>query len=148
MRVALDTNVLVYAEGVDDEERGRQASDLLEALPARSLVISAQVLGELFRVLTRKRRWPATQARAAVAEWQASYTVPPTSAEALAAALDLAVDHRIPIWDGVVLAVAAEVGCRVLLSEDFSDGFVWRGLTVVNPFAPERHPLLTAALGG
>ena len=120
----------------------------MDALAADSLVIPAQVLGELFRVLTRKARWPAKRAQAAVSDWQASASVPPTTASTLSAALDLAVDHAIPIWDAVVLSVAAEAGCRVLLSEDYAEGFTWRGLTVVNPFAPERHPLLAAALRG
>jgi len=45
-----------------------------------------------------------------------------------------------------MMSVAAEAGCRLLLSEDLQDGFTWRGVTVVNPFAAERHPLLAALL--
>ena len=33
-------------------------------------------------------------------------------------ALDLTVDHLIPIWDALILSVAAEHHCRMLLSED------------------------------
>jgi predicted nucleic acid-binding protein len=61
-------------------------------------------------------------------------------------AIDLAADHRIGIWDSVIISVAAETGCRVLLSEDMQDGFTWRGVTVVNPFAEQRHPLLASLL--
>lgn len=147
MRVALDTNVLVYAEGVNDPERGRQANDLVEELPAEGLIIPAQVLGELFRVLIGKARWPPAGARSVVDEWRASCMVAPTTATTLTAALDLATDHGLQIWDAVIVNVAAEAGCRLLLSEDMRPGFVWRGLTVVNPFTPERHPLLAAALG-
>jgi hypothetical protein len=32
------------------------------------------------------------------------------------------------------------------LSEDMQDGFSWRGVTVVNPFASKRHPLLDGLL--
>jgi len=38
--------------------------------------------------------------------------------------------------------VAAENRCRLLLSEDFQNGFTWRGVTVVNPFATQQSPLL------
>lgn len=62
------------------------------------------------------------------------------------AATDLALDHGLAIWDAVIFAAAAEVGCRLLLSEDLQDGFTWRGVSVVNPFAERRHPLLDAAL--
>ena len=62
------------------------------------------------------------------------------------AAADLAADRRLGIWDSLMVAVAAEGDCRLLLSEDMQDGFSWRGVTVVNPFAAKRHPLLDALL--
>ena len=61
-------------------------------------------------------------------------------------AINLAVDHRLNIWDSVMISVASEAGCRLLLSEDMQDGFAWRGLTVVNPFAVPQHPLLASLL--
>ena len=60
--------------------------------------------------------------------------------------MDLAADHGLSIWDAVIVAGAAQAGCRLLLSEDLQNGFTWQGVTVVNPFAPEVHPLLREAL--
>lgn len=40
------------------------------------------------------------------------------------------------------MAVAAENRCRLLLSEDLQNGFIWRGLTVVNPFSEPLSPPL------
>jgi predicted nucleic acid-binding protein len=51
MRVALDTNVLAYAEGVGDEARHRASLGLVRSLPCSAVVVPAQCLGELFRVL-------------------------------------------------------------------------------------------------
>ena len=62
------------------------------------------------------------------------------------AATDLAVAHQLGIWDAIVLSAAADAGCRLLLSEDLQDGFTWRGVTVANPFATPRNPLLEAML--
>ncbi|MFL4976147.1 MAG: PIN domain-containing protein [Microvirga sp.] len=75
-----------------------------------------------------------------------AYTIQPTTPATLDAALDLAVDHRLSIWDAVIFNAAAEAGCRLLLSEDLGEGFTWRGLTVVNPFAASPHPLLARLL--
>jgi predicted nucleic acid-binding protein len=36
--------------------------------------------------------------------------------------------------------------CRLLLSEDLQQGFVWRGVSVVNPLAESADPLLTRFL--
>ena len=35
----------------------------------------------------------------------------------------------------------------MLLSEDMQEGFTWGGVTVVNPFADEKHDLLVNLLG-
>jgi predicted nucleic acid-binding protein len=50
------------------------------------------------------------------------------------------------MWDALILVVAAEQHCRIVISEDFQDGFTWRGVTVVNPFASEPSPLLAGLL--
>jgi predicted nucleic acid-binding protein len=78
--------------------------------------------------------------------WQDSYEVAETSAKVIIAATDLASQHQLGIWDAVVLATASDAGCRLLLSEDMQNGFTWNGVTVANPFATVRHPLLEAIL--
>lgn len=147
MRIGLDTNILVYAEGVNGEAMARISRATLAALPAEGVVLPAQVLGELFAVLTRKAGRTARQARDAVMQWRDSYASVETSSAVLLAAIDLAADHHFAIWDAVIMAAVAEADCRLLLSEDLQDGFSWRGVTVVNPFAEQRHPLLAALIG-
>jgi predicted nucleic acid-binding protein len=146
--LALDTNLLVYAEGVAPLERDahkpRAARDLIAALPTDGVFLPVQVLGELYRVLIGKAGRAPSEARAAVMTWRDSFATVDTSGSVMLAAIDLAADHGLSIWDGVVLAAAAEAGCRLVLSEDMQDGFAWRGLTVANPFADPRHPLLAA----
>lgn len=152
MLIALDTNVLVYAEGVAftarDADKPGRARDLLDALPDDTVLLPVQVLGELYRVLVGKAKRPAAQARAAILMWRDLYPQLDTTAAVMMAAVDLAADHGLSIWDSVVLAASAEAGCRLLLSEDMQDGFTWRGLTVVNPFSADLHPLLRAQIGG
>jgi len=77
-----------------------------------------------------------------VQKYQAAYAFHPPTAPPLTAALDLAVAHRLSIWDAVFLTAAVKSGCRLLLSEALSDAFTWRGVTVTTPFAAEPHPLL------
>ena len=54
MRVALDTNILAYAEGIDDDRMQAIAMALVLKLPIGSAVLPIQTLGELFNVLVRK----------------------------------------------------------------------------------------------
>jgi len=146
MRIALDTNILVYAEGINDAMRCEVANDLLSRLPRAETFIPLQALGELFHALTRKGRWTAQAARDSLLSWRRAFPVVAGSQDTLLAAMDLSCDHQFTIWDSMLVSSAADAGCRLLLSEDMHDGFTWRGLTIVNPFAATRHPLLEALL--
>ncbi|HLY55304.1 MAG TPA: PIN domain-containing protein [Stellaceae bacterium] len=148
MKVALDTNILVYAEGANDPVRQDKARALIAVLPTTAVVIPVQVLGELFRALTRKASMPAQQARQKVLDWSDTYECVPTSREIMTTAADISATHKLGIWDAVVLAGAAEARCRLLLSEDLQEGFTWQGVTIINPLAAERRPLLEGLLAG
>jgi predicted nucleic acid-binding protein len=143
--IAVDTNILAYAEGINDVVRQAVSRAVMQGLPGDAVFIPVQVLGELFNVLVRKG-WSGDRARRAIAAWQDGYSIAPTTEAAMVAAIDLAADHRLSIWDSVMISVAAEAGCRLLLSEDMQDGFTWRGVTIANPFATEQHPLLASLL--
>ena len=146
MRVALDTNILAYAEGVGDDARCNAAIALVEQLPAEGVLLPAQTLGELYRVITGKAKREATAAREAILAWADSFEVVDSSWVAFQSALDLSVDHGLQIWDALILSVAAESRCRLLLSEDLHHGFTWHGVTVVNPFVTPYAPLLASIL--
>ena len=142
MRVALDTNILAYAEGVGDSRRCARAIRLIEQLPADLVLLPAQTLGELFRVLAGKAKREPGLVREAIMAWADSFEVADSSWSAFQAAIDLATDHKLQMWDALIMAVAAENRCRLLLSEDLQSGFIWRGVTVVNPFAEPSSPQL------
>jgi predicted nucleic acid-binding protein len=146
VRIALDTNVLAYAEGVNGPSMKTLALELVGRLPQASVVLPVQTLGELFQVLVRKAGRSRPSARSAILSWRDAFSLFETSAGAMLAAADLAVTHQLGIWDAVILSAAAEADCSLLLSEDMQDGFIWQGVTIVNPFARSTHPLLKALL--
>jgi predicted nucleic acid-binding protein len=146
MRIALDTNVLAYAEGINGAPRQKTALEIVAKLPGESTFVPVQVLGELFNVLVRKAGRSPEQARNAILSWQDSFPMIETSPAVLTAAVDLASRHGISIWDSVIFSASAAAGCRLLLSEDLQSGFTWNGVTVVDPFAAVKHPMLAALL--
>lgn len=150
MRIALDTNVLAYAAGVDraagDSDKIASARQLLAKLSAAATLIApTQALGELFVVLQRAGL-SRQEARAIVLEFRDTLGGADSLGRTLAAALDVSVDHKLQFWDALILSTAIEAGCALLLSEDMHDGFVHGGLTVANPFAATPHRKLAAAL--
>ena len=148
MNVAVDSNVLAYAEGVNGARNRDAAVSLLQALPPETTLLPVQALGELFTVLVRKAGKSRADAAAAVLSWGDVFPLIETSNEVLLAATDLADAHQLSLWDAVMLSAAADAKCRLLLSEDLQEGFTWRGVTVTNPFAARRHPLLNALING
>jgi predicted nucleic acid-binding protein len=146
MKVALDTNILAYAEGANGSAMRDKALDVIQRLPPDSIVLPVQTLGELFNVLVRKVKRPPPRAREALLSWRDAYPTIATSSSVMVSAMDLSSEHDLTIWDSVVLAASAEAECRLLLSEDLQEGFTWRGVSVTNPFAPKLHSLLAALL--
>ncbi|HSG00366.1 MAG TPA: PIN domain-containing protein [Vicinamibacterales bacterium] len=146
MNVAIDTNVLVYAEGANGVRRKTEALELLERLAPESTFVPVQALGELFSVLVLKAGRSRADAAAAVESWGDAFPLIESSADVVLRATDLASAHRLGIWDAMMLSAAADARCRLFLSEDLQNGFTWQGVTVANPFGPSKHPLLCGLL--
>jgi len=147
LKIALDTNVLGYAAGIgDDDQKRRLALGLVQALSEASLVLPTQVAGEFYNILTRKGGHDPKIARRIVQNWADAIGLTAPTAATTQSALEGAAFFNLQIWDALVLTIAAEAGCALLLSEDMQDGFVYRGVTVANPFAQTLHPLLASLL--
>ena len=61
MRVALDTNILAHAEGVNGAAMKRAALELVQKLPEGAVLLPVQTLGELFNLLGAKGRASASK---------------------------------------------------------------------------------------
>lgn len=151
MRIALDSNILVYLAGGE-----RRPGDAVKVAAARAtvghllatgrIIAPVQAIGEATRVLREKYRRSPAQVATAFEAWTDIYEPVPTDADSMAHGITLADDHRFQHWDAIIVAISADADCAILLSEDMQHGFVWRGLTVVNPFADPPHPLLASLL--
>lgn len=146
MKVALDTNVLAYAAGIDDAERRDQANRLIRLLDPTAVVFASQVSSELYNVLIKKGQLSRLEALTIVNRWSDLFELRSADRRTFSDALTLATDRDLQVWDAVVLATAAQTGCALLLSEDLQEGFAYRGVTVVNPFATVHHPLMVRLL--
>lgn len=140
--IALDTNILVYAEGMNDSTKQATAKRIMAGVGKDELTICTQVLSEFFHVLRRKARLPNEDILRRVGFWSAIAGVSGVTPDDWTDAVTLATTHGLQIFDAVILAAAANAGAGLLLSEDMHDGFAWRGTTIANPFAAHPSPLL------
>ncbi len=145
-RVALDTNVLVYAELEPESDKGRSAAgQILRA--ARDGVITAQVLGEYLRFIQRRAPRAFDGAIKQAAIYRAAFLIPPTTDDIIDMAAEMARTHGLQLWDCVVCAASAQAGAKVLLTEDMQDGRVLNGLRLINPFAAANAAAVDALIG-
>ncbi|OYW24120.1 MAG: hypothetical protein B7Y98_12480 [Sphingomonas sp. 32-62-10] len=152
VNIALDSNILVYAAGVqrgtaDIAKITRSRSILRDLANCALLVVPAQGLGELFNVLVRSG-FDRAAARSTVSQIAATYQIAYSDAASFTGALDLATDYKLQFWDSLILSTAANAGCALLLSEDMQNGFTFRGVTIANPFFDPVHPALARLLNG
>ncbi len=145
--VSFDTNILVYATASISDEKVTRARDLLaQAMRAATSILLLQTLAEFSNVAVRKARIPAIAVKTTIEAWVAVLPVQAANESDLLSALEVVRAHRLPFWDAMLWASAQRAGVRYLLSEDFQDGFVLRGVTFVNPFKRENNQLIDKLL--
>ena len=137
MRVFVDTNVLVYLFDAQDPARQQRARDVVaELVRERALVVSSQVLSELYVTVTRKlaEPLPPEQALRALADL-AAFPVVAVDAALVQRAASRSASESISHWDALIVEAAIEAGADTLYTEDLQPGSGYRGVTVVDPFA-------------
>ena len=139
MSCFFDTNVLVCVFDRSESVKQARAQDLVsEHMTARDMVLSAQVLQELYVTLTRKKQLGAADALEVVTTF-AQERVVPASAAMVLRALALSEKRQVSAWDALIVQAALHAGCTTLFSEDFQNGARFGELVVVNPFVLTAH---------
>lgn len=133
-KVMLDTNLWVYLYAQNAPEKQAPVKALL-ANNFESVVLSAQILGELYSVLTRKKLAETAVAKEIIQKMVATFPVLEIDATKVLMALDIQTRYGYSYWDSLVLATASLHSCQVLYSEDMQDQQVIEDkLQIINPF--------------
>lgn len=129
-RVALDSNVLVYAVAGSGAK-----AEVAMGLVREGGVISVQALNETANVLRRKTalEWEAVEE--ALGLLRRLLVVVPLDVVTHARGLRLARATGYSVWDAMILSAALGAGCKTVFTEDMQDGREVEGLTICNPFA-------------
>ena len=137
MRVFVDTNVFVYLFDAEEPAKQQRAREVVsELMRTSALVLSSQVLSELYVTVTRKLAYPLEpdSALRALADL-AVYPVVAIDAALVQRAAARAVAEQVAYWDALILEAAVEAGAGAVYSEHLQHGRTYRGVTVQDPFA-------------
>ena len=145
--IAVDTNVLIYAEDARDTSgRHEQAASLLTQLANNGAVVPVQVLAEFANVCRKMAVALPEMIAKKIGQFSVVFDTPETRASNLQAAITLADKHRLQFFDALIITVAIQAGATVLLSEDMHDGLQIEGLRIINPFNPDNAVEIAALI--
>ena len=130
MTAFLDSNIVLYALG-DDDEKCRVATALIKASPW----ISTQVVNECSHVLRRKLRWSPVKVAEHLSAIVRLVQLADVGISEIRSAWVLAERYGFGHYDSLIIAAALQTGSAILYSEDMQHGQVIDGrLTLTNPF--------------
>lgn len=135
-RFTLDSNILIYSADDRAGQRTQIAREVIERARHVDCHLTLQAVSEFFSAATRKGYVPLAQAAGQATNWLTLFGTIPASSSAVRVALVNARGRR-SYWDALLIATAAEGGCRAILTEDLQDGAMIGGVRVVNPFGPD-----------
>ena len=138
-KIFLDTNLLVYLYADDSD---KEKSHIIRSLVDKrfeDIVISTQVLGEFFHVLTKKGLKTKEEARQMVMDLIANFTSVEVLQTSAVKAMDISIREGYSYWDSLIISSALESNCSILYSEDMQDGQIIEGkLRLRNPFGAAK----------
>jgi predicted nucleic acid-binding protein len=132
--ILLDTNIWVYLLGQNYPEKSSKAHKLVND-NFESIIISTQILGELYNVLTQKKLKPKDEAKAIILEMVKNFTIVEIDALKVMAALEINLNYGYTYWDSLVIATALQHECDSLYSEDMqANQLIEQKTRIINPF--------------
>ena len=131
-----DTNILVYAYDNHFPDKQQQAREvIISAVKNGTGVLSTQVLGEFFTVVTKKINKPLSVRDARdIIKYMGRMTVQEIDLLIVERALDTLEQYKISYWDSLIIAAAERAQCKRILSEDLNAGQKYHGIEITNPF--------------
>ena len=131
-RIFIDSNLWVYL--YSDRDKGNIVRNIIEDYFI-DIVLSAQVLGEFFNVLTRKIMRTKKEAREIISDLAMNFEVIEIDKSLVLEAMEISIRYKYSYWDSLIVVAALRTGCSILYTEDLHDGQIINGrLKIVNPF--------------
>ena len=135
-KVFIDSNVIVYAYDSYEPAKQTKAQALLtSAIKEESAMLSVQVLGEFFVVVTRRIKNPLSVDEAEkIVNILAALPVSEIDLSLVRRAIETQKEYCISYWDSLIISTAEREGCTKVLSEDLNEGQIYNNVLVENPF--------------
>jgi predicted nucleic acid-binding protein len=132
-KVLLDTNLWVYLYSKDPIEKYEKVNTLFLS-SIESLIVSTQILGELYNVPLKKKFQTQAQAQEIITQLIAGFDVTEILATQVIEAIKINARYGYSYWDSLLVSTALLNNCGILYSEDMQHNQLIEGkLRIINP---------------
>jgi predicted nucleic acid-binding protein len=133
-KILIDTNLWIYLYALNPEGKRNRIEELVQQNFAK-IMLSTQILGEFYHVVTRKRLLTQEYAKDIIIEMVATFPVSEIGTANVLEALKIQEIFHYSYWDSLIIATAVLTECDTLYSEDMQHSQYVQGKTrIVNPF--------------
>lgn len=135
-KVFVDTNIFIYAflEDKENLEKRKASVDLLQKLSSADVVVSIQVLSEIYSVMLKNKisdKVIQEKLEILISETAIS----PITLDTIKKSWEIRFKYAYSYWDSLIIASALENYCSTLYTEDMHDGQVIEdSVRIINPF--------------
>ena len=131
-KIFIDTNLWVYL--YSDSIKSSVVADIIDK-EFNNIVISTQVLTELYNVLTKKKIKTRNDAAQIINELSSNFKTSEINTSIVLKATEIANSLQFSIFDSQIIATAIQNNCSILMTEDLqNDQKIESKLRIKNPY--------------
>lgn len=133
-KIFLDTNLWIYLYAKNPPEKYQKVEEIIKS-SSSLILVSTQVLGELFHVLTRKNFTLKTDAITIISDMVNTFPVQAITTAEVIQALEINAKYNYSYWDSLIIATALLSECSIIYSEDMQHNqLIDNKVIILNPF--------------
>ena len=127
----LDTNIMIYAFGKQDDDRKKIAKEVI----TKCNIISLQVVNETVFVLLKKFNFKFQEVEPIIQFMKLKFVISDLNTHILDQTIKISTRYSFSFWDSMMIASALNNHCSVLFSEDMHHNQIIEDrLQIINPF--------------
>jgi predicted nucleic acid-binding protein len=137
-KILIDTNLWVYLYAKSPESKYHKVKQTVDE-NFNTIILSTQVLGELYYILTTKSFCTQEEAKEIIIETITVFPIIEIDALNVLKAIDINERYKYSYWDSLLIATALINSCQVLYSEDMQHNqLIENKLRIVNPLIESK----------
>lgn len=135
-KIFIDSNIFIYAflEGTENNVKRLKTIQFLESLEDKTIVVSTQVLGEIYNTLNNKYMIKREDIIKKLDILSETALVKPLTIDTIKKCWNITLKHNYSYYDSLILTSAIEHECSFIYSEDMKNEHVIEGLKILNPY--------------